>query len=284
MDIDRLQQAVAQIKEDLERAISTATVNGREYESGHQAKTGLIRSGALINRIHEVVKLSLREELEARSRRHIIHPPIGQSSPELGIAGLLKAKRQDVVLLFDGAEPVPEPIEEGPLAGDIDPVGYTQSNEALVIGIRSQLSSVAKNFDTLMERAFAETLNLRLRLPDLVMGEVYLLPVVEYDDRAMRENRIAWKDTSVPVERFINTFLAISGRAADAGEDARYMYERTAFVLVDLREEPPRLFLDLEDLREEGHISRDYEKNFDLLSPEDFASDIIDIYNSRHSP
>lgn len=284
MDLNRLQSAVTGIKRDLEEAITTAQFNGKTYESGHRAKTGLIRSARLINRLHEVVKHSLARELERRNREHDIYPPVGDTSPELRLSGLLKSKKQDVTVLFGGDEPEPETIDEGPLAGNKDKVGFEQSQRSLVVGIRSQMSSVAKNFDTLMERAFAETLNLRLRLPHLVMGEVYLLPVVEYDDQAMRNNRIGWKDSAVPVEKFINTFLAISGRAADAGEDAQYMYERTAFVLVDLREEPPRIFLDTDELRDAGFLPEDYDHSFDVLSPEDFASDIIDIHEERHPP
>jgi len=45
-----------------------------------------------------------------------------------------------------------------------------------------------------MERAFAETLNLRLKYPSLIMGEIYLLAVREYDEQLMKQNRIAWKD------------------------------------------------------------------------------------------
>ena len=76
------------------------------------------------------------------------------------------------------------------------------------------MSSVAKNFDTLMERAFAETLNLRLRLPGLVMGEVYVPPIVEYDDVAMRTNRVAWKKKPIPVEKSIRRCPRVSWQAA----------------------------------------------------------------------
>ena len=38
-----------------------------------------------------------------------------------------------------------------------------------------------------LERTFAETMNLRFRHPQLVMGEVYLLAVKDYDEQSMNE-------------------------------------------------------------------------------------------------
>lgn len=169
MNLEKLGQAVCEMKGALEDAITSAKYRGKRFENGVEAKQALIRSQSLILRIHEVVKADLVDKIEA-TRSHSIHPPLGKSKPELKISGFIKAKDQDLVMLFDGDEARRETIADGPLKGDIDPVGRQQSERAVVVGVRSQMSSVAKNFDTLMERAFAETLNLRLRLPGLVMG------------------------------------------------------------------------------------------------------------------
>ena len=212
MNLNLLQVAINGMKQALEEAIETATFNGKHYDDGQAAKEALIRSQRLILPIHEVVKRSLAEELQRRKRRFEIHPSIGKSAPELKISGFIKAKDQDVVVLFDGDEAAAEEIQDGPLAGEKDEVGRRQSERSIVIGVRSQMSSVAKNFDTLMERAFAETLNLRLRLPELTMAEVYVLPVAEYDNAAMTNNEVAWKRRTVNVAKFIKTFLAITHR------------------------------------------------------------------------
>src|SRR5579862_3525283 len=161
MNLQLLQAAINGMKQALESAIATATFNGKTYADGQTAKEALIRSQGLILPIHEVVKRSLAEELQMRQRRFTIYPAIGASAPELKISGFIKAKDQDVVVLFDADKAVPEEILDGPLAGEQDEVGRQQSERSIVIGVRSQMSSVAKNFDTLMERAFAETLNLR---------------------------------------------------------------------------------------------------------------------------
>lgn len=283
MNLVKLGRAVCEMKSALEDAITSAKYRGKRFKNGVEAKQALIRSQTLILRIHEVVKTDLVDKIEA-TRSHSIHPPLGKSKPELKISGFIKAKDQDLVMLFDGDEARRETIADGPLKGDIDPVGRQQSERAVVVGVRSQMSSVAKNFDTLMERAFAETLNLRLRLPGLVMGEVYILPIVEYDDVAMRTNRVAWKKKPIPVEKFIRTFTGITGRAAENVTDELYKYERTALVLADFRPETPRVFLTLEELKSAGAVSADFEADFAKLSPQDFARDLLAIHRQRHPP
>ena len=279
MDISRLQEAVNEIKLELEQTISTANYNGQRA-NGQQAKQALIRSQNLIMKIHEVVKSSLEQELRKFSPQHYtIYPPLGERKPELVVSGHIKSKKQDIVVLFGGK--TPETIKDGPLEDALNSIGKEQSENAIIIGVRSQLSSVAKNFDTLIERAMAEPLNLRLRLPKLVMGEVYLLPVIEYDDQAMKENRIAWKPGYTPVEKFIKTFLALTHRNINAGDP--HKYERSALIVVDFRQSPVQIFLTLQDLKKSGCISPDFKADFDLLSPINFAADIVSMHWKRHS-
>lgn len=282
MNLQLLQQAINGMKQALEEAIETASFNGNDYDNGQRAKEALIRSQRLILPIHEVVKRSLAEELRIRQRRFEIHPPLGASAPELKISGFIKAKDQDVVVLFDGDAPLAEQIQDGPLAGEQDVVGRRQSERSIVIGVRSQMSSVAKNFDTLMERAFAETLNLRLRLPGLTMGEVYVLPVVEYDDAAMRNNNVAWKRRTVNVGKFVRTFLAITHREPKNVQQDLYKYERSALVLVDFRPAQPRIYLTLDELKHDGLVPETFRGNFAMLSPDGFARELLDMHAVRH--
>jgi len=280
MKISLLKTAVAEIKTSFEDAISTGQFSGKTYNNGQEAKVALIRSSKLILRIHEVIKQSICAELTKIHRTHTIHPPLNQSNPELPISGFIKAKKQDVVVLFNNDTPRREKIQAGPLAGEFDKVGKNISERSIVIGVRSQLSSVAKNFDTLMERAFAETLNLRLRLPKLVMGEAYLLPIYEYDDRAMKLNQVRWKDNPVPVEKFIKTFLGISSSPRSIRYP--YKYERSALILFDPRTSPPKIFTSLAQLKRKRIVSRSFNENFSLLSPANFAEEIIASHQQKH--
>ena len=280
MNIPALLKALARIKADVEAAIKTASFDGRACDNGQKAKEALIRSSRLIFQIHEVTKESLDKVLRSRNVPYAIHPPLGSSSPELPITGFIKKKKQDIVVLIRNTRLQREIVADGPLKGTNDEVGRAASETSIVIGVRSQLSSVAKNFDTLMERAFAETLNLRLRIPNLVMGEVYLLPLVEYEDDAMISNRVAFKRQPVGLEKFIRTFAGISGRQPEETGDF-YKYERTALIIADFQQNPPKVCLTAPDLERAG-VSHDMANRYQMLSPKGFSADIINAHSLRH--
>lgn len=281
MDVAALRDAVALFKEDLAAAVTSASYNGKSYANGQEAKNAAIRSGRPIARLHEVAKLDLKAALEERGLTPKIHPPIGSSSPELKITGFIKGKAQDVTVLFGDDIPTPEVLTDGPMQGEIDSVGRDVANRSIIIGVRSQVSSIDKNFDTLMERAFAEPLNLHLRLPLAVVGEVYLLPVVELHDVALKQNTVGFRKSFVRVERFLKTFLAISGRMTAADEP--YKYERSALVLADLRADPPIIYESLDHLRADGVIADSVLlPDVSSLMPHGFGSDLAEIYLLRH--
>jgi len=284
MNINNLNQALEEIKNMYETAITTATFDGKVCSSGLEAKTALIRSEQLIQKIHEEVKVSLDAKLRAEGfRGYQIHPPIGQPSPELDVWGFLKKKKQDIVVLFDN--PVPERITEGPLIDKIDKLGKATTEKSIVIGVRSQLSSIDKNFDTLMERAFAEAMNLHFRHPRLVVGEVYMLIVREYDDQAMKENRVEFKDRYTNVEKFISIFNGISHRECNECTDPHsfYKYEATALLLVDFSQNPVKLYTTIEELKADGIVSQNFNEDYSLISPVGFTDRIINSYKHRHN-
>lgn len=277
-----LVNAISEIKQAMHRSITTASYNNKIYDTGLEAKTALIRSESLIQRIHEATKQSIHDELVRRGIRHESHPPIGEKSPELSVWGFLKKKKQDIVIIIGDAKLAPEKIDEGPLTGETDEIGRQTTQNSIVIGVRSQLSSVDKNFDTLMERTFAETFNLRLRHPRLVMGEVYMLAVKDYDEQLMKENRVGWKDSFTNIERFITIFNSLNQR--DDVENIRdfYKYERCLLLLVDFSSDPPKIYDADDQLHEEGVVSEDFSGDFSRLSPVNFSRDLTDAYLRLH--
>jgi hypothetical protein len=283
MNLPQLQSAINQIKVELDTAVTTAMYGGQRFANGLDAKNALIRSATLIQRIHEVTKQSLNTELQKRGIPHQIHPPLGRPSPEKDVWGLLKKKKQDVVVLVGNAQPTSELITEGPLIGQRDGLGTAATKSAIVIGVRSQLSSVNKNFDTLMERAFAETINLRLRHPYLVMGEVYLLAVKDYDEQAMKRSSVAWKSQFTNIERFISIFNGISHRTDHTDIRESFKYERSALLLVDFSLNPPKIYKTKAELQADGIVRQDFSGDYAGLSPCSFASDILDKYEERHA-
>ena len=213
--------------------------------------------------------------------KHQVHPPIGQKSPELNVWGLLKKKKQDVVITVGDVEHHPEIIEEGPLEGQTDEIGRQATEKSILVGVRSQLSSVNKNFDTLMERTFAETLNLRLRHPRLVMGEVYLLAVKDYDDQLMKKNSVGWSNNFTDVERFISIFNGFSGRDDPQDIKSFYKYERCLLLLVDFSADPAKVYQSIDELRDGGLVSSAFTQSFSQLSLINFSSDLVNAYLDR---
>lgn len=267
--MDYMDEQLVVFKEKIEASILTG---------GAKGKKSTICSSALINLIHDAVKYELAAHGVSEDN---IYPPLGEKKPEIKLSGFLKQKNQDVCVVPSNIPKEPVKIDWGPMAvqGKRDPYGFTYSTNTLVINIRSQMSSLGKNSDTLFERTFAEAQNLHMRYPDMVLGEVYLIPVYEYDDAAVAEKRTAFKSHPVNVEKYVSFFDSISGRK-EKGPD--YMYERCALLAVDFRRDIPRLFRTGAELKKAGLISHKFESKYDAISFQGFAADLLKVYAKRY--
>lgn len=246
-------------------------------EGGAKGKESMIRSSQLINLIHDAVKYELISQGISENQ---IYPHFGESKPEIKLAGFLKQKDQDVCVVPRNIQKQPIIINWGPMAFQQkqDPYGFEYSNNTLVINVRSQMSSLAKNSDTLFERTFAEAQNLHMRYPDMVLGEVYLIPINEYDDEAVKVKKVAFKDHQTDVEKYISFFNSINNRNIG---DPDYMYERCTLLVVDFSKSRPKLFRNSADLKKEGIISRSFGIEYATMGFDDFVKNLLDIYASR---
>lgn len=267
--MDFITKQIVEMKKKLEDVI---------IESGNEGKTKLIRSSNLINLIHEAVKESLYRNNVYEEN---ICPAIGNSKKELKIAGFLKLKNQDVCVIPKGIQKKERKIEWGPLAAEKtkDPNGIEFSEKSLVINVRSQLSSIAKNTDTLFERTFAEALNLHMTYPNIVLGEVFLIPVYEYDNDAMKEKKIVFKTRKTNIEKYISFFNAINDRKKD--DDDLYKYERCTLIIVDFNRDIPKIYNTTEELKKDGVISKDFPIFFEGLNFNSFIPDLLKEYSNR---
>lgn len=247
-------------------------------DNGVKGKESAIRSSALINLIHDSVKYEL---IENGVNEENIFPPLYYSKPEIKLAGFLKQKDQDICVLPSNIETIDTQINWGPLKFENkkDSYGYEFSTNCLVINVRSQMSSLAKNTDTLFERTFAEAQNLHMRYRNIVLGEVYLIPTHEYDDDLVKNNRVGFKRHRTNLEKYISFFNSINNRPVD-GDD--YAYERCALLIVDFNRPVPKLYKNTQELKEDGLISPDFEIEYATLSFENFARDILDVYSERY--
>ena len=275
MDIN---QCVLMMKNEIELSIRTATNGGTEYTNGSKAKESLIRSGRLIGYLHECIKHELvRNNVNSNN----IFPPIGDSRPELKVTGFLKQKKQDVAVVPSNIEKEAIVVDWGPLAdeGVRDNLGLEYTSNCLIINVRSQLSSLAKNTDTLFERTFAEALNLHAVYKRIVLGEVYIIPVYEYNEAEARNNRVAFSPKKTNLKKYISFFTAISGRA-DVEVD-EFKYERCALLIVDFSREIPKIYSSTDELKADGLVDADFGLELADISFNSFANDILNIYGAR---
>ena len=164
------------------------------------------------------------------------------------------------------------------LNGFTDKFGTALTESVLSVNIRSQLSSVAKNFDTLYERTFAEALNFHLRLPAMVLGEVYMIIAKEYDSDAASNRTVAFKN-SEHIEKYILAFEALNKRLHT--DDPLYKYERVALLIVDFSRQIPKLYNTTQELIDDGLIPDNSLVNISALSFDGFTADLLHIYQTR---
>lgn len=281
----QIQDALNNIKIDIETAISLM---------GERGKNALIRTQRPIKLIHDAVKTQLiaagvhvslinpdpkRLQKLANSGEKIDDAPVKLKDSELPLAGYLKKKNQDISVVPNNIHVLPEKLKLPTyLNGFTDYFGAAFTEAVLSINVRSQLSSVAKNFDTLYERTFAEALNFHLRLPNMVLGEVYMIIAKEYDSVAATEKTVAFKN-SEHIEKYILAFQALNGRINTKNDN--HKYERVALLIVDFNREVPKLYSTTKELMADGLIPSESVATIEPLAFNTFVNDLITIYQTR---
>jgi hypothetical protein len=240
-DMQLLTKTLKEMKDTYENAIR----QGRYTE--------LIRSQRLIGMLHKFVATELRKRFPPRW--------IYMDKP---VYGYPKVKSQDI--LIQSPQDSREDVTLGPIA---------------TINVRSQLSSIDKNYDTLFERLFAEALNLHNRFPYLVLGYLYLLPKIGYDEQAAKKKQVELVER-YNVEKYILSFLSITNR--ESPNDDLWKYERVALLIVDFQKDPPVVIDNLKTLSEEGLVNEKFASffSFEPLSIQNFFDDIYRITLSRN--
>lgn len=267
MSLKTIQEAVNNFKKLIETSI---------LGNGEKGKEAMIRSSKPILNIHEAVKLEL---IKAGINKEAIFPPLAYRTPELKLAGSRKQKNQDVCVVpnFDKKKEV---LQEGLLQDVEDEYGEKFTERTITINVRSQISSIQKNFDTLYERTTSEAINLHDRCPKMVLGEVYMIAIPEYDDKEVKNKQIAFKKPSQDmVIKYIKSFQAINNRKST--EKNFYQYEKVCLLIVDFSQNPAKIYNTSEELKKSGLIPLDSAIDISNLSWDKFVADILATYKER---
>jgi len=263
-----IQQAVINFKKLIDNSI---------IEGGNKAKTAIIRSSRPILNIHEAVKNQL---VLSGVNKELIFPPLSKRKPELKLAGGLKQKDQDVCVAPNNINHQSEMLTIGLLKGTLDKYGEEYTKRTLTINVRSQISSIQKNFDTLYERTISEAQNLHDRCPEMVLGEVYLIAVPEYNDKEFENNKCVFKNISPKiVEKYIKSFQAITNRTEL--DKFFYQYEATCLLIVDFSRKVPKIYHTTSELIADGLLPSDTAIKYEGLEWSSFSKKLLKIYTER---
>ena len=138
---------------------------------------------------------------------------------------------------------------------DVDIVLSQYANgPQIMIGVRSQMSSVAKNLENYYEGIIGECISLHDRFPMATIGYVYLLPTKPIKPGLVEE---------VKLDRAEELFEKITGRRD--WRDSHDRYEHFAFLKVDFTVNPPQLL-----------------PSKPVLRIDDFFDKLIDTHNDRN--
>ena len=144
--------------------------------------------------------------------------------------------------------------------------------------IIAAFSNLGCDFDTLYERTFAEALNFHLRSPRMVLGEVYMIILKEYNSDAAANHQVAFNNSEY-IEKYILAFQALNDRINI--EDPLYKYERIALLIVDFSQPMPKLYNTTQELIQDGLLNPNSVANIDRLSFPTFIQDLFNIYQTR---
>ncbi|MBP7496339.1 MAG: hypothetical protein KA792_01570 [Bacteroidales bacterium] len=268
---NNLQNAINEIKSSIEEAI---------LKSGTIGKNNLIRTSKPIKLLHNIIKSELKNQ---NINPDLIKPSINKSNGELKLSGFFKKKSQDVCVIPNNIDPSEEILDfKGILYKQKDKFGFKFTEKTLSINVRSQLSSTAKNFDTLYERTFAEALNLHLRCPKMVLGEFYMIIVREFNSDQTNKKKIEYKDIKgikKHIEKYLLSFDALNQRISY--EKDFFKYEKVCLLIVDFSKEIPKIYNSDKELKKDGLLDNNSIATIKNLSFESFIKDLLIIYTDR---
>ncbi|AVQ34015.1 restriction endonuclease [Staphylococcus muscae] len=261
--------------------IVTGTTKGSTFEDGLAAKTSLIRSQKLIYELHEYIK---DEFISYGIKPSLVFPPKNKAKPEITISGRFKQKQQDVCIVPDDIDNKLEKIDWGILkhSNKESKYGSYKEERILCVNLRSQLSSLNKNTDTLFERMIAEPLNLHLQYPKLVTGELYMIPVFEYDETAMHQNKVKFKNKVTNLAKYISFFSELNGYSSTNVEKEPFKYNHAGLLIVDFSREIPKIYTCTDELKQDNLIEQDYSLELAEISPIDLPYKLLKEYKTFH--
>ena len=173
-----------------------------EEDPGHA-----VRSQELIKTLHHYIAIDIYSHLTPGAKRRGVR--VVEEAPILG-----SYKKKDVDIAV------------------VDPY----SGPLMLIGVRSQMSSIGKNVLTYYQDIIGECISLQERFPMTTMGYIYLHPL-SYTQNG--------KKTNTDVARYARLYASIGGRDDGLYKHEVGSYDHFAYAVVNFDEDYPELCDDL---------------------------------------
>lgn len=157
---------------------------------------------------------------------------------------------------------------------DVDvAVMHPTSGPLVLVGVRSQMSSVGKNVLTYYQDIVGEAISLQERYPMTVHSYAYLHPLKYREDKPATKNNPARSVTlNTNYDRYAKMYRAITGRDDKFYRVLSGIYDQFAYLVVDFETSPAEL---RDDLVEKAVPDVD-------LSITTFVDRIVETYKRRN--
>lgn len=189
---------------DAPESVALAEILRSMGETYRRDPMAAVRGQTFITYLHRYVQ----SQLQARLTQFAVRRGI-QVRLEPTVLGSTKPKNVDVAVV--------DP-ENGPF---------------MLVGVRSQMSSVGKNVLTYYEGIVGECISLQDRFPMSTHGYIYLHPFASIKEGKERE--------SIDHARYAKMYAAITGRDGPGYKVLRGIFDQFAYMVVDFAAEPPLL-------------------------------------------
>jgi hypothetical protein len=103
----------------------------------------------------------------------------------------------------------------------------------IVVGLRSQMSSVGKNVLMYYESIVGECISLQDRFPMATHGYINLHPLTSIKEGRTKE--------AIDHGRYARMYAAVTGRSGPDYKNLRGIFDQFAYMVVDFEQAPPRL-------------------------------------------
>ncbi|MGD9571380.1 MAG: hypothetical protein AB7V62_05815 [Thermoleophilia bacterium] len=192
-----------------------------------------VRGQGFITILHGYLISELRRRLSPEAHRRGI-----TVRPEVTILGSHKPKDVDLAVMHP---------DNGPL---------------VMIGVRSQMSSVGKNALNYYEGIVGECISIQDRFPMSTIGYVYLMP--------LKPIKLGREKETIDHRRYARMYDAVTGRTGQDYKNIRGVYDEFAYMVVDFTTHPP----ELADHVYKGAVDHD-------LSISTFADRLVATFKAR---